>query len=363
MMPATIIVRKPFLPTDTQTPKPDNNEVEVNPEFEEKPVVESTSFSSEKTHGGNELTFSLPQPQSQSDEHVEESEPNQQSQQSTESREQKIVEVNEEREVEGSSEESLTEQDVESGVGEDEDNEGDGEEQENTYQYNTQQVVDVTKRDVDSSTKYYQTMFYRFIEMIAEEKTRVYDYKNADEYNIKKLMLRQYERKPLNSYRMSRVKDTVVLILDDSGSMEWWSENLQILADLALKREDVDVYLAPNGYIENKLTRSGLASASHEAVMKILRGRKIVYVGDFDGANTPIELSWSNDVIWICPESRYRHFRSHDWVSYDEEHYRGVFVRAFSLEEMFDAFKKILSYQYITRIWIDYHEGKRFGDD
>jgi hypothetical protein len=176
-------------------------------------------------------------------------------------------------------------------------------------------------------------------------------------------MFRQFEKKPLSAYRMARIKDTVVLILDNSGSMQWWTENLKILAELALQRSDVEVYIAPNGVIMSKLTRSGVVSVDPNAVVKSLRGRKIIYVGDFDGANTAVALSFSNEVVWICPESRYRRFRSHSWVSYSEEDFRGAFVRVYNLDEMFYALRRLLAYQHISRVWIDLHEDDRFEDD
>ena len=236
-------------------------------------------------------------------------------------------------------------------------------EQHNTYQYNTQQVVDMLADD-DGGKKYYQTEFYRFIEMFAEEKLKLYDYAASDEYNVKKLMFRQYERRPLNHYRMARIKDSVVLVLDNSGSMEWWAGNLLTLAKLALARRDVEVYIAPNGYFKEKITPDRrTVSVNHETMMKTLRGRKIIYVGDFDGVNTAVELSHHNDVVWICPESRYRHFRAHGWASYGEEDFRGAFIRVYDLDEMFWALKKLLSYQHFSRVWLDLHEDDAFEDD
>jgi hypothetical protein len=176
------------------------------------------------------------------------------------------------------------------------------EDQAQSHAYNTRQAFDITL-NADFNVKYYQTEFYRFLEMIAEEKTKVFDPANAEEFNVKKLMFRPYERKPLNHYKMSRVKDTVVLILDNSGSMQWWSENLWTLAELAMERNDIEVYIAPNGYIEEMLWPRR-QRVSHSEVMKKLRGRRIIYVGDFDGADTPVELSWYNDVIWVCAEER-----------------------------------------------------------
>jgi hypothetical protein len=246
----------------------------------------------------------------------------------------------------------------------DEDEESESEdvdEQAQSGVYNTQQVVDVVNA-VSASSKYYKTEFWRFIEMIAEEKTRAFDPMGSDEYNVKKLMFRQYERKPLSSYKMSRVREAVIILLDNSGSMRWWSDNLQILADLAMQRNDVEVYLAPNGHIEEMIYPK-YQLVNHDEIMKRLRNRKIIYVGDFDGADTPIILSWYNDVIWVCPEERYIRFLEHDWVHYDESRYKGAFLRVFTLQELFSAFKKLLSAPTL-RFWYDLcNETHRCGGD
>jgi hypothetical protein len=198
--------------------------------------------------------------------------------------------------------------------------------------------------------------------LIAEEKTRTFDPMGSEEYNIKKLMFRPYEKKPLSSYKMSRVRESVVILLDNSGSMEWWASNLQILADLAMQRNDVEVYLAPNGHIEEMIYPKHQL-VNHEDVIKRLRNRKIIYVGDFDGADTPIVLSWYNDVIWICPEKRYLNFLEHDWVHYDESRFRGAFLRVFTLQELFEAFRKLLSTPAL-KIWYDLcNETHKCGGD
>jgi len=364
-----LIVKKPFDIELELNEKEKKKEKIENKEEEEKEVVAPSSYSSEEVHGGEESTNSIqnsPSPSSEESDERSESEGGSESVSEDESENENEGESVSESENESESEDgSENEGEGESGSeseSEDEEDEENGGEQINTYQYNTQQAVDISY-NVDSSTKYYQTEFYRFIEMIAEEKTKIYDYKNAEEYNVKKLMFRQFERKPLSNYRMTKVKDTVILVLDNSGSMAWWAENLEILAELALERNDVEVYIAPNGHIENKLTAKGRSAVSHEAFMKATRGRRIIYVGDFDGANTPILLSQNNDVVWVCPESRYKRFRSHDWVSYSEEDFKGAFMRVYNLDEMFYAIKKLLAHQHVSKAWIDLHENDEFEDE
>jgi len=55
----TIIVKKPFEPFDVENRGIANRAEQVHPEFEEKPIM-TTTQTSENSHGGSELTFSLP---------------------------------------------------------------------------------------------------------------------------------------------------------------------------------------------------------------------------------------------------------------------------------------------------------------
>uniref|UniRef100_A0A7J3MX68 VWA-like domain-containing protein n=1 Tax=Ignisphaera aggregans TaxID=334771 RepID=A0A7J3MX68_9CREN len=108
--------------------------------------------------------------------------------------------------------------------------------------------------------------------------------------------MRRYTKKPLKSCMVSRVRDQVVLILDNSGSMDWWKENILEIADVAMKRKDVEIYIAPNGFIESRIENGEevlMSDEEREELMK-MTGRTIIYVGDFDGADTPIQLSWRN---------------------------------------------------------------------
>jgi hypothetical protein len=364
----TIIVKKPFEPEPFDVKnkgiKNVNDTTVVHLEFEEKPVVDSITQMSEDVHGGSEVTFSLPDSQNNSPTPNPNS-PNEQESQNTANGNQGSADVNntdtvnnnndnqgaqgrQNQEQENQEPNNMQNQGNEQNSENDDTEKGnEGEKQSGTY--NTQQVVDVNA--VSASSKYYQTEFYRLIEMISEEKTRTFDPMGSEEYNVKKLLFKQFERKPLSSYKMNRVRESVVIILDNSGSMQWWAGNLAILADLAMQRNDVEVYLAPNGHIEEMIyPRSQLVN--HDDVVRGLRNRRIIYVGDFDGADTPIELSWFNDVIWICPEERYLNFLDHDWVHYDESRFRGAFLRVFTLGEMFNAFRRLLSNPSL-KLWYD----------
>ncbi|MGC9084549.1 MAG: hypothetical protein ACP5ME_15415, partial [Anaerolineae bacterium] len=204
------------------------------------------------------------------------------------------------------------------------------------------------------------TALYGVLEMLAEVKTHISDPSGSETWDMKKLMFRQFERRPLSHYKVSRIRESIVLLLDSSGSMEWWEEAVRAFADAALARGDVELYIAPNGHIEERVGPRGAEPVDHEEVMATLRGRRIIYVGDYDGANTIIELSWANDVVWVCPESRYRRFRAHDWVNYDEIAYRGAFIRAYTIEEAISALRRVVV---DPHAWVDPHMAERFNDD
>jgi len=253
--------------------------------------------------------------------------------------------------------ENENENEVESENEEESENE-DSEQQQFSYQYNTDEVV---KINIDYVALHYQTAFQRFIERIAEEETKAISYDNENsKYNVKKLMFRQYEKKSLNAYKVSRIRESIVLILDTSGSMDWWAKNLSIIANLALRRRDVEIFVAPNGYIEYQHTLTRNIPVNHEKLMSEWKERTVIYVGDFDGADTPVFLSQNNNVIYVCPETRYRHFASHDWVHYSEKDFKGVFIRVFDIDEMFIAFRMITR---LYKMWIDLHEDAEYHDD
>ncbi|MMZ68104.1 hypothetical protein D1872_307540 [compost metagenome] len=94
--------------------------------------------------------------------------------------------------------------------------------------------------------------------------------------------------------------------------------------------------------------------------MKSLAGRKIIYVGDYDGADTPIELSKVSEVVWIAPETRYRYAINHDWVEHDDSEFKGVFIRAWNLDEMFEGLKRVTRFYNLR---IDLHENNVYEDD
>jgi hypothetical protein len=391
-----IAIRRPIpSPEVLQDMKPEAQPpTVVNPEFEEKPLAEFDLRTSEDMHGGSELTFSMPSLQGGGGAQQQEGGggggakqhaaqqgsalPQQESQQTagSESQQQQEAQQYDVSSQQQQAESISQQQDSQhvdpwkqyymSKLEKDAEEKGDVRELGRNVKtggsgshmdvggYNTAQVVDLkTKTPQRPELRRLQTEFYRILEMLAEEKTKYFDPSLVGsmakaEYNVKKMAMRRYEGKPPTRYKAPRVREAVVLVLDNSGSMASWADMLRAMAELAAKRRDVEVYLAPNGYVEEQIAPV-TRKVKHDEFMKKMSGRKIIYVGDFDGTNTPVELSWRNEVIWIAPEDRYRRFLSHSWVKYDESKYKGAFVRTFTIDGTMKALKKVLG----GAKWID----------
>jgi len=194
-----------------------------------------------------------------------------------------------------------------------------------------------------SLLRYLQSEFYRLIEMLGEEETKQFDYSCAKtKYNVRKMIMKRYEGKPPTRYKMPIVREGVMLILDNSGSMMFWAHVLATLAELAAQRRGIEIYVAPNGKIKEQILPAK-RRIDHDRFIEKTAGRVIIYVGDFDGGDTPVRLSWKNTVYWIAPEDRYRRFSAHNWMHYEEWQFKGFFIRVFTLEDIFGGLKKAVS--------------------
>jgi len=342
----------------------------------EQPNSENKQGSSdtESSEGGDSQQSSGEQSEKQSSSQTDDSEESNNEQEASGSTSQESKEENGETSVDSNdvSEESDASDDANNTNGQnDETSESEEEEvsdsseesevQVNSGTYNTNQVF--TYAETKNNSKLSRAL-YDFIEYVADE-TKVFNNLSADYYEPKKLMLRRYQGKSLNATKSGKVRETIVVLLDNSGSMDWVREHVLETARALIQRHDAEIYFTPNGYIETQLTRQGVEQVKHENVINkiVAQQLKVLYLGDYDGANTPIELSWKTKVFWLCPESRYRRFRSHDWVSYDESDFRGFFARTYDANEMVQALKRFAGFTQFTRYWYDPHEREVFQDD
>ncbi|MHA1632487.1 MAG: hypothetical protein ACTSXC_06740, partial [Candidatus Freyarchaeota archaeon] len=381
-----------------QNEKPEKQQHEIHPEYEEKLIAEEVQKVSEDYHGGSESTMSMPNTKSPSLEEKDEKTGNNTGSGSCEEEngeenydvpelEEAIDKLGEELErdaeqegdsllepededeeddVGGSTEDGESNQDISVELPDGEKVEGstesDANDDDDEHGFSPTRIAeDIVKVNRQRpTTSFLRKQFYGLIERIAEVETNVESHSDFSRYSMRKLMFRRYTGKTPNQCKVGRVREAVILILDTSGSMAWWANLLNELANAALKRKDVDLYMAPNGIIGTRVTLTGSIKADHDEFIKKTKGRRIIYVGDFDGANTPVELSWKNDVVWFCPEERYRRFESHDWVDYNEEDFKGAWFRVYNEEELSRAMRMLIRFR---RLWVDFHEEDTFRDD
>jgi len=402
--------------------KPELKENKIHLENEDKPIVEPLMKVSEDFHGGDEITQSVNdqrfalqdgtetqereqneeqegQEQSKTEEQKEENqnakkqeqeqtgeegqkenEEGEEQEKENEEGEQKQStkngeeqtgeqEQNEENEEQGEQEgQNKTQKEQNKENGEEENEEGkeykeeSEQEKENEegeeYEENSKQAFELKKETI----QHLHLELYRLIEYMSdEEKVLTPEPVSATQaLNIKKLLFHQFEKKPLNSYYYYRERSEIILILDNSGSMAWLQKELETFFVVALKRKDVQVYIAPNGLIEKMYDQKvkRFVEIDHETAMKkiIQSGLPIIYVGDYDGANTPVELSWRSRVFWLCTETRYKYFEQHSWVDYREEDFRGFFGRAWDISEIIKVLKEFSKHIQQQKFWLDLHE-------
>ena len=327
-------------------------QTEINPEFEEKPVVDSITETSEDFHGGQELTFSMNL--EQFSESTLESESNNNSEDTCNQN----SEYSDNNEFNESSNESNEDHNTEysSNMNDTTDNSNDAgeleiltndsenlegeQEQAGNYECNsdsdyydytgkrqTNKAFDVKETPVDRKLR---TLFQRFIERIAELETKYEIPYGTERLSVKQLMKRTLNRKSLKSCYVDRYKDTVILLVDTSGSMDWWAEILSKITTIAMKRKDIEIYEAPNGIITRPIKswkqleeyyNWSEYEKFHEEFIKKTKNRVIIYIGDFDGGDTPYILAQKNKVYWICNENRYWDTSDHDWCSHSLSEY------------------------------------------
>ena len=185
--------------------------------------------------------------------------------------------------------------------------------------------------------------FYRLVNDLADQ--RAGEEPGHEVLSMKRLVRRALDKRPLEKCKVNVIHEDIIVILDDSGSMEWWANLLNALATLCVKRKDVRVFWAPNGRINdpNWERQQGRGSIKIESFPASIRGLNVIYVGDFDGGDTPFILAKAGaNVAWYCPENRYNDTSEHDWCHHKLEDYPKSlqFFWTLSMIELLHAFKK-----------------------
>jgi len=376
--------------------KPEIKENKIHIEQEEKPIVEPLTMTSEDVHGGDEITRSVDdqrfaqqeysEEESETEQTGEESETGEQKEQSKENEKngkdngeeenEEETEQEEQREQKGQENEEHEGQQEPSETGEQKEENQNTKEQEQEQTGEENQEEEPKKQEEQSKTENTEQAFklkketvqhlhlelYKLIEYLQDEEKSLTPepVSQSQALGIKKLMFRQYERKPLSSYYYYKERSQAILIIDNSGSMTWLETELDTFFAVALKRRDIQVFIAPNGIIESvyNFKTKTFEEIEHETAMKkiVQTGLPIIYIGDFDGADTPIELSWRNRVFWLCTETRYKYFEQHSWVNYNEEDFKGFFGRAWNIKEIIQVLQEFSKHIQQQRFWLDLHK-------
>ena len=394
--------------------KPQLLENKFHLEQEEKPIVEATTMTSEDVHGGDEITRSVDDQRfaqqqaseeqneentkEQEEEIQEQGEQNEGQEQNEEESEEEGEENEEEtkeqtgEQTEENDSEEQSEQEGQENENDDDDDDDDTEqgeqkgaqnenieqEEESEEENEEKEHEEQTKENKEKNSEQAFELskkgkifleLYKLVEYLSDEEKMLTPepVSQTQSLNVKKLLFRQYERKPISAYYYYKERSETILILDNSGSMSWLQTELDTFFNAALKRKDIQVFLAPNGIIEeeyNTKTKK-FQEIEHERAMRTIvqSGLPVLYVGDFDGGDTPVELSWTNKIFWICTENRYKYFSEHDWMHYTENEYKGFFGRAWNFSEIVHILQEFAKHIMEPRFWLDLHKDEDFEEE
>lgn len=166
-----------------------------------------------------------------------------------------------------------------------------------------------------------------------------------DEWDIPALMERRLSHRPLSHCRQSREKESVILILDTSGSCSYQAEFYAAISHIAAQQGDVEMFIAPNASIEGKYTpgKGWTRIAEYNAgVDWQFMGRTIIFFGDFDGGDSVVEASRKNKVFWFsCEGNRYQDMDEHSWCSFTLSDFRGKYYDCETEDDFLRLAKKI----------------------
>jgi hypothetical protein len=161
-----------------------------------------------------------------------------------------------------------------------------------------------------------------------------------DEWCIPALMERRMTRAPLSHCRQSRERESVVVILDTSGSCLPQARFYNRLADAAVRVGDVELYAAPNAGLRARRTARGWQGLADQAWP--FSRRTIIFFGDFDGGDAVVEASWSNRIYWLCSEGgRYPSMTQHPWCTHPMSHFRGTYHDCNAEDDFLRLWRKI----------------------
>lgn len=160
-----------------------------------------------------------------------------------------------------------------------------------------------------------------------------------DMWDIEALLRRRITKTPLDKCRLSYECEKVVLVLDTSGSCYEQAYFYADIAKAASSRGDVEIYDAPNAVTRRKFV--GKEWERDNTAWWRLKGRTILFFGDFDGGDAPVIASRQNKVFWFSCESRYSDMNKHNWCRFVLADFKGKYYECLREEDFLSKAKKI----------------------
>ena len=166
-----------------------------------------------------------------------------------------------------------------------------------------------------SSHRRLATEFARLVGKIAEDLTG--EPEPGDEYwDIDRLLNRRLSKESILNCKMTRERESILMILDSSPSCQKQVKFYSELAAIATTHGDVELYNAPNArlvemYNARKkefvpfLTPYDLMDRVHK--WSLFRNRVILFFGDSDGEQIVLKATENNDVYWFDHHKFYDH--------------------------------------------------------
>lgn len=238
---------------------------------------------------------------------------------------------------------SESDEESESGSSEEEDDEDDdwseSDESENNSdedegERNYRQAFDLE----EARRRRLSNIFAVIVSKVAEDLTG-WPVEGDDEWDVQTLMERRITRRPLSHCRQSRDRESVIVILDTSGSCWEQASFYSRIADAAVQRGDVELYTAPNAGLQARRTNKGWERVNYEWPF---RGRTIIFFGDFDGGDAVVEASRINKIYWFsCEGDRYRDMHEHSWCHYTLADFRGHYFDCGTEEDFIRLARKV----------------------
>ena len=161
-----------------------------------------------------------------------------------------------------------------------------------------------------------------------------------DEWSVPEILNRVMTRVNINTCKQTRERERIVIILDTSPSCARYAKFFIDIAKASANLNDLEMYDAPNAYIVKQYSKAskefvdiGIEYASILMEWEALKGRTIIFFGDWDGARILCKASKDTTIYWFNPEY-------YENSGYDKE-YTGNHYRCRNEDDLIKLIKKM----------------------